>query len=299
MTTLPRLRAVPTSAMGALLICCMSCTAGDAAKGRTSGPATETHADGAPAPESAPADGVDRLRAKVLEVLPHDPQAFTQGLEMAGDTLYEGTGLAGRSSVRAGPPGSRPTARVDMPAPLFGEGITVLGRTLWQLTWRNRIAVERDATTLEEVRRVPYPDEGWGVCHQRSRNRLVTSDGSSRLTFRHPKTLAKTGDIGVTENGRPVAKLNELECVGDAVYANVLFTERIVRIDPATGAVKASIDATGLLRENEHVNGSVLNGMAAVPGANQFLITGKFWPKMFRVVFSPATSSPGRGPEEE
>ncbi len=262
---------------GALLLCCTSCTAKDAA---------------------ASAEDVERLRVKVLEVLPHDPQAFTQGLEMAGDTLYEGTGLAGRSSVRAGPPGGLPTARVDIPAPLFGEGITVVGRTLWQLTWRNGIAVERDARTLEEVRRVLYPAEGWGVCHQRSRNRLVTSDGSSRLTFRHPRTLAKTGDIGVTENGRPVTKLNELECVGNAVYANVLFTDRIVRIDPDTGAVRASIDATGLLPENERVAGSVLNGVAAVPGTDQFLITGKFWPRMFRVVFVPASASPTRAPEE-
>lgn len=263
---------------GALLLCCTSCTAEGAV---------------------ASADDVERLRVKVLEVLPHDPQAFTQGLEMAGDTLYEGTGLAGRSSVRAGPPGGRPTARVDLSAPLFGEGTTVVGRTLWQLTWRNGIAVERDARTLEEVRRVLYPEEGWGVCHQRSRNRLVTSDGSSRLTFRHPRSLARTGDVRVTENGRPVTKLNELECVGDAVYANVLFTDRIVRIDPATGAVRASIDATGLLRENERVDGSVLNGVAAVPGTNQFLVTGKFWPRMFRVEFVPATSSPTRGPEEE
>lgn len=281
-----RVRVMTVSALlGVLLIGCTSCTLGNASESLTSGTAAEDRADSAPAPEAPSEDGVEKLRVKVLEVLPHDPQAFTQGLEMAGDTLYEGTGLAGRSSVRTGPPGGHPTARVALPAPLFGEGITVLGRTLWQLTWRNGVAFERDATTLEEVRRVPYPDEGWGVCHQRSRNRLVTSDGSSRLTFRHPRTLAKTGGIDVTENGRPVAKLNELECVGDSVYANVLFSERILRIDLATGAVKASIDATGLLRKDERVNGSVLNGVAAVPDTNQFFITGKFWPKMFRVTF--------------
>lgn len=115
----------------------------------------------------------------------------------------------------------------------------------------------------------------------------MTSNGTSRLTFRHPRTLAKTGVLDITENGRPVAKLNELECAGGAVYANVLFTDRIVRIDPATGEVTASIDAAGLLRRDEMVNGSVLNGVAAIPGTNQFLITGKFWPKMFRVVFVP------------
>ncbi|WP_406472432.1 glutaminyl-peptide cyclotransferase [Streptomyces sp. NBC_01615] len=236
----------------------------------------------------AAAHPVEHLRVKVLKTLPHDPQAFTQGLEMGGDTLYEGTGISGRSSVRAGPPGKQPTIRAALPAPLFGEGITVLGRTLWQLTWRNRTAIERDARTLTELRRVPYPDDGWGVCLQRARHRLVTSDGSSRLTFRDPVTLAKTGEVTVTEGGRPVTELNELECVGAAVYANVLSTNRIVRIDPATGAVTASIDASGLLRDDELVPGSTLNGIAAVPGTDQFLITGKFWPRMFRVVLVSA-----------
>ncbi|WP_234376972.1 glutaminyl-peptide cyclotransferase [Streptomyces sp. TP-A0356] len=231
---------------------------------------------------------VEHLRVKVLQALPHDPDAFTEGLEMAGGTLYEATGISGRSSVRAGPPGRKPTVSAALPTPLFGEGITVLGRTLWQLTWRNRIAIERDARTLAELRRVPYPGEGWGMCLQRARHRLVTSDGSARLTFRDPGTLAKTGEIAVTEAGRPVTQLNELECVGTTVYANVLFTDRIVRIDPATGTVTASVDASGLLRDDELVPGATLNGIAALPGTNQFLITGKFWPRMFRVQFVPA-----------
>lgn len=236
----------------------------------------------------AAAHRVEQLRVKVLEALPHDSKAFTEGLEMAGNTLYESTGLSGASSLRAGPPDKPPTARVALPAPLFGEGITVLGRTLWQLTWRNRIAIERDATTLAELRRVPYPDEGWGMCFQKSAHRLVTSDGSARLTFRDPGTLAKTGEVTVTEGGRPVTELNELECVGAAVYANVLPTDRIVSIDPATGAVTASIDASGLLRDDELVPGATLNGIAAVPGTDQFLITGKFWPRIVRVVLVSA-----------
>ncbi|MGW5659953.1 glutaminyl-peptide cyclotransferase [Streptomyces sp. NPDC003758] len=236
----------------------------------------------------ASAHRTERLRVKVIETVLHDPKAYTEGLEMADATLYEGTGLSGRSSVRAGPPGTPPTVYAALPATLFGEGITLVGRTLWQLTWRNRIAVERDAATLRELRRVPYPDEGWGICLDRGRRRLVTSDGSARLTFRDPRTLAKTGEVTVTENGRPVAGLNELECVGTAVYANVFPTDRLVRLDAATGAVTAGIDASGLLRADERVPGSVLNGIAAVPGTDQFLITGKFWPKMFRVTFAPA-----------
>ncbi|MEH0578087.1 glutaminyl-peptide cyclotransferase [Streptomyces sp. B21-108] len=231
---------------------------------------------------------VEHLRVKVLETLPHDPESFTQGLEMTGSTLYEGTGLSGHSSVRSGAPGTPPTARVGLPAPLFGEGITLVGRTLWQLTWRDRIAIERDATTLRELRRLPYPDEGWGICFDRLKRQLVTSDGSARLAFRDPRTLAKTGEVTVTEDGRPVTRVNELECADHAVYANVLSTDRVVRIDPLTGTVTASIDASGLLRADELVPGSTLNGIAAVPGTDQFLLTGKFWPKMFRVALVPA-----------
>ncbi|MEV7067099.1 glutaminyl-peptide cyclotransferase [Streptomyces collinus] len=228
---------------------------------------------------------VEQLRVRVLDVLPHDPKAYTQGLEMAGRTLYEGTGMAGESSIRRGPPGRRPAVRADLPAPLFGEGVTVLGRTLWQLTFRDRIAIERDAGTLAELRRLPYPAEGWGVCHQPGRGRLVTSDGSARLTFRDPRTLAPTGELRVTLRGRPVPRLNELECVGAHVYANVWPSDRIVRVDSGTGAVTAQIDASGLLPSKKRRPAAVLNGIAAIPGTDEFLLTGKWWPKMFRVVF--------------
>jgi len=231
------------------------------------------------------AEGPEQLRAEVLETLPHDPGAFTEGLEMTGGVLYEGTGLAGQSSLRAGPPGKTPTARVSLPAPLFGEGVTVLERTLWQLTWRDGIAIERDARTLAEVRRIRYEDEGWGMCYQRNRGRLVTSNGSSRLVFRDPRTLTKTGEVAVTSWGRAVPRLNELECVGNTVYANVWPSRRIVRIDADTGTVTGEIWVPSMLNARERRHTDVLNGIAAVPGTDQFLLTGKWWPKMFRVVF--------------
>ncbi|PXY30970.1 glutaminyl-peptide cyclotransferase [Prauserella muralis] len=238
----------------------------------------------APSPEQGQGEPV-RMRAEVLEALPHDPEAFTQGLELSGGTLYEGTGLVGRSTVRAGPVGEEPDVVVSLPEPLFGEGITVVGDRVWQLTWRSGIAVERDATTLRERRRVGYTGEGWGLCHQRGRDRLVMSDGSSVLTFRDPATFAETGTVRVTDGAEPVDQLNELECVGDAVYANVWQTDEIVRIDPSSGAVTARIDASGLLDPAERQNADVLNGIAATGRDGQFLVTGKLWPKMFRVRF--------------
>lgn len=232
---------------------------------------------------------VELLRAEVRDVLPHDPRAFTQGLEFRGGTLYESTGLVGRSSVRSGLPGKPPLIHAALPAPLFAEGITLSGDRLWQLTWRNGIAIERDPTTLAERRRITYQHEGWGLCHRRiaGREQLVMSDGTDRLTFRSPDTFKATGGIDVHHDGKPVTHLNELECASDgSIYANVHPTDTIVRIDPQTGAVTAHIDAAGLLTPSERRRAGVLNGIAAVPGTNQFMITGKLWPHMFKVTFN-------------
>lgn len=248
--------------------------------------------DGAPGVNGRAAP-VERLRVEVVETLPHDPDAFTQGLEMAHGRLYESTGVSGRSAIGSGPPGAPPSRHERLAAPLFGEGMTVMGPTLWQLTWRDGVAIERDARTLTELRRVPYDGEGWGACHQSRHDRLVTSDGSSRLVFRDPGTLRRTGSVVVTLDGRRVDRLNELECVGDLVYANVWPTDRIVRIDAGSGRVTGEIAASGLIGAAERRRTDVLNGIAAIPETDQFLLTGKWWPKMFRVRFVPVSPAPG------
>ncbi|WP_199431613.1 glutaminyl-peptide cyclotransferase [Qaidamihabitans albus] len=240
-----------------------------------------------PAPESGTAEP-ERLRVEVAEVLPHDEEAFTQGLELEGDTLYEGTGLVGRSSLRAGPLGQEPDVVVELPEPLFGEGITVTGPSVWQLTWQSGVAFERDPETLAERRRVEYAGEGWGLCHQEGRDRLVMSDGSATLRFRDPADFRETGSVTVTEGERSIDQLNELECVGDDVYANVWQTDEILRIAADSGAVTARIDASGLLTPAERQGADVLNGIAAIEGTDQFIVTGKLWPKMFRVNLVPA-----------
>lgn len=223
----------------------------------------------------------EKLKVQVLSTLPHDTSAFTQGLEFSGETLYEGTGLVDRSSLRAGPAGAAPSIKTELPG-LFGEGITVLGPTVWQITWQDGVAIEWDAKTLTERRRVSYTGEGWGLCHWEKTGQLVMSDGSTKLTFRDPVSFAATGTV---DTGR--ANLNELECVGDTVYANVWQTDRILRIDTASGRVTGEIDASGLLDASERASADVLNGIAAVHGTDEFLITGKLWPKMFRVKFVP------------
>lgn len=229
----------------------------------------------------------EQLRVEVLDVLPHDPHAFTQGLELADDVLYEGTGLVGESTLRAGPVGAEPETMVTLPEPLFGEGVTIVGSRVWQLTWRDGVAIERDRQTLDEVRRVDYTGEGWGLCYQSEQDRLVMGDGSAQLTFRTTTDFHETGSITVTDRGEPVEELNELECVGDSIYANVWHSDDILRIDPDTGTVTARIDASGLLDATEEQDADVLNGIAAYPDSDTFLLTGKLWPKMFVVEFVP------------
>lgn len=239
----------------------------------------------------APSDGgPQRLRVQVLQVRPHARSAFTQGFELVDGVLYEGTGLVGRSAILATDPVTGEVRqRVDLPPPLFGEGITVVDRRIWQLTWRDGVAIERDRATLAELRRVPYDGQGWGVCYDGTR--LVMSDGSDRLVFRDPSTFEVIGELRVRLAGDPVDQLNELECAGGVVWANVWHTDHIVRIDPGSGAVTGIVDAAGLLALHssaaDRAGADVLNGIAAVPGGSEFLITGKLWPHTFLVRFEP------------
>ena len=231
-----------------------------------------------------------QLRAQVLGEIPHDRTAFTQGLELAEGVLYESTGLQGRSTIRAVDPATGIVRRSEnLPRKFFGEGITVVGQTIWQLTFRQGIAIQRDRSTLAELRRVAYKGEGWGLCLDTTANRLIMSDGSDRLTFRDPVTFKPTGKVRITSGDKPITWLNELECVNGAVYANVWKTDFIVRIDPATAKVTADLNLAGLLPANQRAGANVLNGIAAVPGTDEFLVTGKLWPKMFRVRFVPTT----------
>ena len=238
---------------------------------------------------AAPASPVSvlQLRPVVLAEIPHDRDAFTQGLELGPDgVLYEGTGLAGRSQLRELDAATGAVRRaVPLPRELFGEGITLVDDRIWQLTWKDGVALEWDRAGFRLLREVPIDGEGWGLC--RDGNRLIRSDGSDRLRFHDPVTFAETGSVSVTLDGRPVTELNELECVDGQVWANVWQTDRIVRIDPADGRVTAVVDAAGLLDPAERSGADVLNGIAAV-GDGEYLVTGKLWPTTFRVRFEPA-----------
>lgn len=232
-----------------------------------------------------PVDPAPRLRVEVLGTRPHDPDAFTQGLEVVGDVLYESTGLNGRSGVRATDLSTgTELARAELPETYFGEGVTHTGAILWQLTWRDGVAFARDPGTLRTMREVRYDGEGWGLCARG--DTLVMSDGSDTLTLRDPETFDEIGTLRLRD--RKNVQLNELDCAPDGfIYANDYPSNRVLRIDPETGEVLGVADLGGLLTRAERADAEVANGIAALPGTDRFLITGKYWPTVFEVRFVP------------
>lgn len=264
-----------------------------------------------------PAATVEQLVPEVVAVYPHDPNAYTQGLLLHDGLLYESTGRYGQSSVRQVELESgRVLRQIDLPNYVFGEGLALVDDRLIQITWREQIAITYDfdgfrAGSLQTAGLILYSGEGWGLCYDDSD--IYMTDGSSTLFRRDAETFDVTAEIPVTLDGEPVARLNELECVGDSVYANIYTTDDIVRIDKATGQVTARINAAGLLTPEEiaalgqtdtllstlifdssaqrfivdpvNEGGFVLNGIAYNPESDTFYITGKQWPKLFEVRF--------------
>lgn len=221
---------------------------------------------------------------RVVGAFPHDPDAYTQGLVYLAGELYEGTGLNGRSSLRRVQlETGEVVQRVEVPSEHFGEGIAVLGDRVYQLTWRSQLGFVYDRATFTRLRTFTYPTEGWGLTHDG--RRLIMSDGSATLRFLDPETLAETGQVEVRDGETPIVRLNELEYIHGLVYANVWQTDRIARIDPATGRVVSWIELAGLLPEAERPDNpdAVLNGIAYDPEADRLFVAGKLWPKLFEI----------------
>lgn len=213
---------------------------------------------------------------------PHDRQAFTQGLQLHDGVLFESTGEVGRSSVRHVELATGQVRRqADLPSPHFGEGITIHDGRVYQLTWKSQRGYVYDAATLAVADSFTYAGEGWGLASDGEA--LWMSDGTSRLRVVSPAGFQVQRTVQVTDGGRPVPYLNELEWVDGELWANVWLTEWIARIDPATGTVTGWIDARGLLTADERRSVDVLNGIAHDPATGRVLLTGKWWPAVFEV----------------
>jgi len=229
---------------------------------------------------------LQRLRVEVLREIPHDPAAFTQGLVFHQGSLYESTGQHGTSSLRRlSPETGAVEKRHDLPEHLFGEGLALVGDRLIQLTWKAGVARVYDLASFDLLTTVRYPGEGWGLCHHQGE--LIMSDGSSWIVHRDPITLRELDRHQVLLENAPVSQINELECAEGWVYANVWHRDQILRIDPGSGEVLATIDATEL-RTRLGSRGSEaqdLNGIAFRPDSATFFLTGKNWPSIFEVIF--------------
>lgn len=235
-----------------------------------------------PATHSIPAGAT----FEIIETIPHDPEAFTQGLEFDGDRLFESTGLFGESTIReVNPQTGSVIASVDL-AEVFGEGLTIVDDTVIQLTWLDGTAYRYDLDTLDQVASYSYDGEGWGLCDDGAQ--LVMSNGSSSLQFRDRQTFELLSTVDVEFNNSPVEELNELECVNGMVWANIWKSSLIIEVDPATGKVTTVLNARTLTPPSvEGSSSKVLNGIAYDDRDGTYLITGKQWPVMYRVRLEP------------
>lgn len=244
------------------------------------------------------------LVPEVLEVYPHATDAYTQGLVFQDGQLYESTGQRGQSSVRlVDLESGEVLQKTDVDAAYFAEGLALVDDRLIQITWQSETAFVYDYETFEQIGTFDYTGEGegWGLCYDGEA--LYMSNGSDTITLRDPETFAILDTVQVTLldqpismfslRGRRIDLLNEMECVGDEIYVNAWQTDLIIRFDKTSGAVTGLIDASQLLTldEREAVftasTDNVLNGIAYDAENDEFLLTGKRWPKLFRVVFVP------------
>jgi glutamine cyclotransferase len=271
-----------------------------------------------------PSGPVPLFRYKVIKTYPHDRRCFTQGLVYEDGLVYEGTGLYGQSALYKRDLQTGRTVKIlRLPDKYFGEGITLFGDKLIQVTWQSKVGFVYTKDTFTPLREFRYRGEGWGLTHDGQR--LILSDGTATLRFLDPNSYTETGRLEVRDRGRPVERLNALEYVaegphvaqpppavkseesppragvpqeppGPRIYANIWPTDQIVIIDPETGRVTGRIDLSGLWTPPADEQGdSVLNGIAYLPETQHLLVTGKLWPRLYEIelVPEPARATPG------
>lgn len=250
-----------------------------ACSGRPKAPAAET---------TTPAPAAPRTYTyRVVNSYPHSTGSYTQGLQFADGVMWEGTGEYGRSHLQRI---DLKTGRTDVVASLprteFGEGITLLGDKIYQLTWEDNKAYVYNAATGKQLRTFAYAGEGWGLTTDGQK--LYMSDGSEYLRVLDPETFRVLRSVPVTFRGGPVQLLNELEWIDGKIWANVYTTDQIVIIDPANGIVEGVVDLRGLLPAEEVTpDTDVLNGIAYDAATGRIFVTGKRWSKLFEIEIIP------------
>lgn len=234
-------------------------------------------------PIMAGAQKVKEYKLQVVETLPHDTRSYTQGLFFHNGELYESCGQYGSSSfrkveLRTG----KDLRRLNFDSRYFVEGSCTLGDFLYILTWQERKCFVYDINTFKYLGELYNPREGWGLTT--NGKDLILSDGTPYIYFLDPQTFAVRSSRKVTMAGKPLTFLNELEYINGQIWANVYTHDYIVIIDPATGNVTGRIDCKGLLPNSlRKPTTDVLNGIACNPATGEIYLTGKYWPKMYKV----------------
>jgi glutaminyl-peptide cyclotransferase len=227
----------------------------------------------------------------VVHAYPHDRSAFTEGLFFLNGFLYESTGLEGQSTLRKiRLETGEVVQRHDLPSQYFGEGIVHWKDRIIQLTYTTQIGFVYKRATFAPLRQFSYPGQGWALTQDGTH--IYMSDGTPQIRVWDPESLREIRRITVTDQGRPLPNVNELEWVKGEIYANIWLSDRIARIDPASGRVVGWIDLTGLLPLNERISGGpqatdVLNGIAYDRRRDRLFVTGKRWPKLFEIRLVP------------
>jgi len=230
---------------------------------------------------------IDELRIKIISVYPHNSSDFTQGLISDGDIVYESCGLYGTSCLKIYELKTGKLLKIaELPPHFFAEGIALNRDRLIQLTWKEKTAFVYNLQTFEIVEQFTYSGEGWGLCQEG--DSIWMSNGTSQLFKRNSQTFKIQKTLSVQSNSQPQGFLNDLVCIANHIYINVLGSYKLLQVDKETGEVTAFIDASNLLSPQQKNNlraGAVFNGIAYREDKQTFLVTGKFWPHIFEVVF--------------
>jgi glutamine cyclotransferase len=239
--------------------------------------------DAAPPNANASRAAVPVYGYEIVNTFPHDPDAFTQGLIFQDGALVESTGLERHSTLRRVElETGKVLQRVEVPRDFFAEGMTLFDGKIYQLTWKGEKGFVYDPKTFDKTGEFKYTGEGWGLTHDS--DSLILSDGSDQIRFIDPNTNQVKRTINVTDAGRPIEEINELEYVHGEIYANVWHDNRIARIDSHDGHVTGWIDLAGLLKPGDVTDEeAVLNGIAYDEQGDRLFVTGKLWPKLFEI----------------
>ncbi len=220
---------------------------------------------------------------EIIRTLPHDPDAFTQGLIYYKGFLYESTGLRGHSSLRKIDPATGKVLKMEKLAPFyFSEGIAIRGNKIYMLTYLSQVCLIFGLESLKLETSLSYDGEGWGLAYDGEL--FIMTNGSNMLAFVRPENFEVVSAVGVYDRNGPVRMINEMEYVDGEIFANVWQQDVIIIIDPQSGDVLGRIDFSNLRGQlDDPGDAEVFNGIAYNADTETFFVTGKLWDKMFEI----------------